>query len=656
MRLEGAATPACNNEVQVAAVHYRTDIDGLRALAVLAVVVFHAFPALLPAGFVGVDIFFVISGFVITRTISHELAEGSFSITRFYGRRIRRLFPALALTLMATLALSWFVLLPDELAAAGRLAVAGGLSVANLQLLNQSGYFDVATSRNPLMHLWSLGVEEQFYLCWPALFMLIAAFRHRRALTVALALASLVLAAMWVTDDPVLAFYSPFSRGWELLIGAVLAMHRSNGSPGALLSPSLRSTLGLALMLVGIFIGTGTNPVVRLDMVIAVVGAALAVSGGEGPAARLLSTSPMRWLGRISYPLYLWHWPLFAFRNLLSDPAADMLAYTLVSTAVAVVLADLTYRFIERPLRRTSAPAMATVASIAALAVPVAFGVLIHVQDGVAGRQVAVANGNAKPTKVGRGKELTLDDCLVGRGGALFEFCVRDAAGPPTAAVWGDSKGHALYWGLLRESRRTDQPRWLLIGNPGCVPSDVAIGKSPCDDGNGAALKALMGEQVRTVLLVFAARSMTAERAKSEQGVKNVAAALLKVGKQVVIVIDNPTVTGQFDRPSACARTLSVPFLKDMAAGKHCNLSYAKHLASTREYRAAVDRIAAAHPGVQLFDMAPVLCDIPGDICPVAKDGKYLYSYGDHISDTANEAAAGLILPTLYPLSAPGKD
>jgi len=635
---------------------YRTDIDGLRALAVLAVVVFHAFPMLLPAGFVGVDIFFVISGFVITRTISHELAQGTFSIIRFYGRRIRRLFPALALSLAGTLALSWFILLPDEFAAAGRLAVAGGLSLANLQLLSQSGYFDEATSRNPLMHLWSLGVEEQFYLCWPAVFVLIAAYRHRRALIVAVALASLALAAWWATRDPVLAFYNPLSRGWELLIGAVLAMPRASGSPGTLLSPSLRSTLGLVLMLTGIFIGTGTNPIVRLDMVIAVVGAALAVSGGEGPVARLLSTPPMRWLGRISYPLYLWHWPLFAFRNLVSDSAADMLAYTLVSTAVAVVLADLTYRFVERPLRRTSATAMATFASIAALAVSVAFGALVHVQEGVPDREVALANGQATTAKVGRGKELTLDDCLVGQGPTAFGFCTRDAAGPPTAAVWGDSKGHALYWGLLRESRRTDQPRWLLIGNPGCVPSNVAIGKSVCDDGNGLALRALMGEHVRTVLLVFATRSMMAGMAEREQGVKNVAAALLKAGKHVVIVIDNPTVTGQFEQPSSCARKLSVPLLKEMAAGKNCNLSYAKHLASTREYRAAIDRIAAAVPGVQLFDMAPFLCDIPGDLCPVAKDGKYLYSYGDHISDTANETAAGLMLPTLYSPRALGKD
>jgi peptidoglycan/LPS O-acetylase OafA/YrhL len=644
------AVPACPNDLADTAGHYRTDIDGLRALAVLAVVVFHAFPALLPAGFVGVDIFFVISGFVITRTISRELVQGTFSITRFYGRRVRRLFPALALSLAGTLGLSWFVLLPEEFAAAGRLAVAGGLSVANLQLMNESGYFDAATSRNPLMHLWSLGVEEQFYLCWPVIFMLSGAWRYRRAFVVMLALISFALAGWWAIQDPVLGFYSPLSRGWELLIGAFLAMRRKIGpSVQARVSASVRSTVGLALVLVGLFIGTGTSPFVKLDMLLPILGAALAVSGGQGPAARLLSTSPMRWLGRISYPLYLWHWPPLAFRNLVGDPADDSVTYTLVSVAVAVVLADFTYRFVERPLRRDSPAEKATVASVVALAIAVAFGAFIYARQGMPDRQVVVANGKANTAKVGQGKELTVDECLVSHGNGSFEFCLRDAAGPPDAAVWGDSKGHALYWGLLRESRRTHRARWMLLASPGCVPSDVTSGISACDHGNDLALKALMREPVRTVVLAFAARSMVGRMENSERGVEHVASALLKAGKRVVIVIDNPTVTEQFDRPSTCARMLRVPLLRDVAAGKRCEVSYARHLALTREYRAALDRIAAAHPDLLFFDMAPFLCDIPRDLCPVARDGKYLYSYGDHISDTANEMAAKLLLPTLYP-------
>ncbi|MFC5496498.1 acyltransferase family protein [Caenimonas terrae] len=633
---------------------YRTDIEGLRALAVLAVVVFHAFPVLLPAGFFGVDIFFVISGFVITRTIARELALGSFSIARFYGRRVRRLFPALALSLAATLGLAWFVLLPDELAAAGRLAVAGGLSVANLQLMNQSGYFDAATSRNPLMHLWSLGVEEQFYLCWPLLFMLLGGWQYRRAVVLVIAVVSFALAGWWAVHDPVLAFYSPLSRGWELLVGAYLAMPRSSGpSRPVLMSASLRSTVGLALMLVGLCIGTGTSSAVRLDMVLPVVGAALAVSGGEGPAAALLSAAPMRWLGSISYPLYLWHWPLLAFRNLVGDPADPAIAYTLVSIVVAVGLADLTYRFVERPVRRAFPARKATMLCVAALALSVALGALLQVDEGVPGRQVVVANGKAATAKLGRGKELAVDGCLVNGGTGAFQFCSQDADGPSDAAVWGDSKAHALYWGLLRESHWTWRSRWLLLANPGCVPSDLPSGIGACDHGNQLALKALLGDQVRTVVLVFAARSMGVQIEGSERGVEHVAAALLKAGKRVVIVIDNPTVTEQFDRPSTCARMLSVPLLKDVAAGKRCNLSYAKHLASTRDYRAALDRIAAAHPALLLLDMAPFLCDIPHDICPVARDGKYLYSYGDHISDTANEMAARLLLPALYPSETP---
>src|ERR1700690_4621222 len=203
---------------------YRPDIDGLRAIAVMLVVNFHAFPEAMPGGFVGVDIFFVISGFLITGIIARELDQQRFSLVGFYNRRIRRIFPALIVVLAATLVLGWLWMLPAAYTQLSADVFASAAFFSNIALLLQSGYFDVESAKKPLLHLWSLGIEEQFYLFWPLLLMLAARLRIR-LLTVALAigLASFVLNVVLIDINPVATFYLPFTRAFELLTGAALA-------------------------------------------------------------------------------------------------------------------------------------------------------------------------------------------------------------------------------------------------------------------------------------------------------------------------------------------------------------------------------------------------------------------------------------------------
>lgn len=207
---------------------YRPDIDGLRAVAVLAVIAFHAYPGLLPGGFIGVDVFFVISGFLITGVILGDLERGTFTFADFYARRIRRIFPALLVVLVAAWIAGWFLLLADEYKSLGRNIAAGALFLSNVSLWTEAGYFDAAAELKPLLHLWSLGIEEQFYIAWPLV--MVIAWRLRGSLvTVAgvIGLVSFVLCVLSADGDPTTAFYLPHTRVWELLVGATLAVAHS---------------------------------------------------------------------------------------------------------------------------------------------------------------------------------------------------------------------------------------------------------------------------------------------------------------------------------------------------------------------------------------------------------------------------------------------
>ncbi len=303
---------------------YRPDIDGLRAVAVLAVVSFHAFPQLTPGGFVGVDVFFVISGFLISTIILKAHAQNTFSYARFYARRIRRIFPALMLMLAASLVFGWFALTPNEFAELGRHAAAGTLFVSNLALWREAGYFDHEAQLKPLLHLWSLGIEEQFYLIWP-LFLL----RFRRATAALVAVVVLSFAAnVWlVHSKPDATFYMPFTRFWELASGALLAqlalMAPNGDALGGLrrFAPFLGDSRALrdALSVAGTLLVLA--PVLRLShtasfpgfwAALPVLGTVALIAAGQRAIInrRLLSAPPMVLIGLISYPLYLWHWPL----------------------------------------------------------------------------------------------------------------------------------------------------------------------------------------------------------------------------------------------------------------------------------------------------------------------------------------------------------
>ena len=349
--------------------HYRSDIDGLRAIAVLAVVAYHALPNRFPGGFIGVDVFFVISGFLISSMILHDLKRDCFSLANFYVSRIRRIFPALILVLVASWVAGWYILEPEAYAMLGRHMIAGAGFASNFILWSEQGYFDPVAESKPLLHLWSLGIEEQFYLIWP--FFLTLASRAKWKIPnwiFALLLISCFINIVAVDTYPIATFYLPFSRFWEFLLGTCLAYLQLNHfialkslqtakafqfSKIEVYMRDVFSLVGLVLILVAIFILSEKSSFPGALALIPTAGATMLIAAGQDSwiNKHLLSYKWMVAIGLISYPLYLWHWPLLTFARMTLLMSEYPRSGIIMMVGIALSLSYLTYHFVEKPLR-----------------------------------------------------------------------------------------------------------------------------------------------------------------------------------------------------------------------------------------------------------------------------------------------------------------
>jgi peptidoglycan/LPS O-acetylase OafA/YrhL len=437
---------------------YRPEIDGLRAIAIVSVVLFHANSTLLPGGYIGVDIFFVISGFLITSIVIKEQKAGQFSFLRFYERRARRILPALLFMLFVITLFCFAYLLPRDLVDYGRLLIYTVLFGANFRLATAPGYFQPSSRENPLLHMWSLAVEEQFYILWPALLLLVLLFctvRQARYAAGALLLCSLALSAVLVSVLPRSAFYHLPSRAWELLAGAVLAL--------GLLPPltkrpaaELLTTAGLILIAVSMVAISEETPFPGLAALPPVIGAALIIYGTASVrtvTGSLLSFQPIVFVGLISYSLYLWHWPLISLAVYLSsNPLTQQEIYALV--IAAIVISIISWRFVERPFRHpapltgmtrlfSSKGKRLAYAAMAVSAVLVGCGSFFQESKGAWWRvPKEVKSLLAEPVLASAGHRNCDQDT---KHGGIFDQCQIGASGGRTGEVviWGDSHaGH----------------------------------------------------------------------------------------------------------------------------------------------------------------------------------------------------------------------
>ena len=437
--------------------HYRPDIDGLRAIAVLSVVIFHAFPEYLGGGFIGVDVFFVISGFLITSLILREQKEQRFSLKHFYAKRIRRIFPALSLVLGFGLVAGWICLNFMEYKQLTKHTGSSAIFITNFMLLREAGYFDNAADTKPMLHLWSLAIEEQFYLAWPLVLMFFKRLpRWLLPVLVVLLLSSFAYSLSLVFKGTLdLDFYSPLSRSWELFLGASLAFGMSRQLAVSTPSRNMAGYVGLILVVMSACFLDKSMPFPGYWALPPTLGAALILFAGMQSNLNrvLLASRPLVSIGLISYPLYLWHWPLLSFARILESqtPGLGLRLFLVLSS---FVFAWLTYQFVEKPIRYSDrCPRAVLWLSLWMLAV-LLMSHAVNRLDGLKFRHHGMLNADPTTLVVGAERGTLQPTCMLAPEDMhLFKWCFNDGkTSPPNYALIGDSKGEALVYSLIRKS------------------------------------------------------------------------------------------------------------------------------------------------------------------------------------------------------------
>lgn len=484
---------------------YRRDVDGLRAVAVLFVIGFHYFPSAFPGGFVGVDVFFVISGFLITSLIHQDVAAGRFSIAEFYGRRIRRIFPALILILLISLGAGFLFMLPDAYRTLGLNTAASAGFVANIALYLQQDYFAPSAELNPLLHIWSLGVEEQFYLVWPLILMMLARGRAAIPVAIGLTVLSFIGNVVQTASDPVASFFLPFSRFWELGAGAVLALLQARA--GHLVrGREWMGWSGLLLLALAMVVIDRDRAFPGWWALVPVAGTVLLIASGEEARANrfFLSHRTLVYIGLISYPLYLWHWPLLVFARIIRFEKEPTILISIGLIIAACFLAHLTYRFVERPIRSRGRLSIKAVSLAVLLVVSGSLGLAVYARDGLPDRF---------PPEIQ--KRVMSQDNSEDVRACVFNSRVRPSlpcdgegpAGTPLVMVWGDSHGIHLAAGLRDLQQKRQDFRLARAFMPGCPPmaeAATAAHHRDCNEANAFARNKI--ELLRPDTVIIAAR------------------------------------------------------------------------------------------------------------------------------------------------------
>jgi peptidoglycan/LPS O-acetylase OafA/YrhL len=386
-----------NNQIipypQLSKSSYRADIDGLRGLQILALIGFHGFPTIVTGGYVGVSIFFVISGYLISSIIFKSLnTKNSIDFFDFYIRRTRRIFPALIVILIAASLLGWILMLPDEYKQLGEYIIGGATFLDNFVAWSQIDYFDERAELKPLLHLWSLGIEEQFYLFWP--FSLWVAWRLRfnlLAITILATTISFILSIYGITENPASTFYAPWTRMWEILIGGILAYihlyHPEYRFKKNAVLTNIFSFVGLSLLFYGIFFYTKQTIFPGPHALIPVIGALLIIAGGESSwiNKRILANKIMIWFGVISYPLYLWHWTLISFTRVVDGGESPVLIRC-ATIVCSIAFSWFTYKAIEDPIRFGGRAIIKSLFLLLCLLLLASFGAYIYLNQGIPNR------------------------------------------------------------------------------------------------------------------------------------------------------------------------------------------------------------------------------------------------------------------------------
>lgn len=626
---------------------YRPEIDGLRAIAILSVVVFHAFPDFLPGGFIGVDTFFVISGFLISSIIFSSLERDRFSLFEFYVRRVRRIFPALIFVLLASFVTGWFVLFTDEYKQLAKHTAAGVGFVQNFILWHESGYFDTSAEAKPLLHLWSLAIEEQFYIFWP----LLMAFVWKRnwsflKITAVIAAVSFsVNIYLLLRGRQIEAFFLPYSRFWELMVGGVLAyisLHR----PQLIAShKNAQASLGLTLICTGLLLLNKGRDFPGWWALLPTLGSFFIISAG--PCAwlnqKLLASKPMVWVGLVSYPLYLWHWPILSYLRITYVEISQ--ATKLAALIASIILAWITYYFIERPIRLKADQRKSFIVLAILLAV-----------IGISAEAIYKFDTLAKPRLESIGQEFLYDRTKLGYidcgdktlHDAGLGYCSRTSQKQIDAILIGDSHADDKYFGISK----LDQDRnWMLIGNHSCPP---VLGINVETTVKDCAQKfedvfTWIGQhpEVKTVVLsYFGSYVLTTSYAADHKvisvgpdtmkisspqnmsrydtfnmGLRTSIERLLRLKKQVVLLVDIPELP-YF--PRDCVR-----------ADRPCLIPMDEVMERQSQNRKMIIELHRTYPSLLVFDPKYMLCNV--ESCSYKNGATIMYRDSHHLTLNGSE-------------------
>jgi len=610
-------------------VQYRPHVDGLRTVAIVPVVLFHADVALFTGGFTGVDVFFVISGFLITSLIVEEIAEDRFTIWNFYKRRALRILPAYLAVLAAVLAASWFILFPDEARALGRSVAAASLFVSNIYFWQVSDYFDPAVETAPLLHTWTLAVEEQYYLLLPVLLMVVARFLGRRYAMVILAGSALSFAlCLWAiaTWREAAAFYLLPTRAWEFGLGSLAAVTALPSRGGARMRAAGAVT-GAALVAWSVFGLDEEASFPGLNAVFPALGAMLLIACAEGNlVGRVLGSRPFVALGRISYSLYLWHWPIIVFWKMQMGSRLGPVDVVAV-VALSLVAATLSFRYVEEPFRRPAMrrrPALringAALASLA-LAGGLGFGLVGGAERwGSYPRELARIADYADYRA-----DLEVHPCLIHAGvpgqAQAFEprTCLAADATRPTLLVLGDSHAEHLM-AAIEDAFPTLNVQ--AAGATGCPPTLDVEGDWYCPEVIGRVLREHVPRGGVDAVMLSARWS-----ADDIDSLQQTVDYLLRHVEEVVILGPTPEYLGSF--PLLLARTLRYG---DDDVGRFLD----------PEIRALDRRMAAEDWGsARYVSLYNLIC--PEDCRRFTEEGvPYFADYGHYTRAAAREIAEDL--------------
>lgn len=666
---------------------YRPYIDGLRAVAILSVVGFHNFPWLIKGGYVGVDIFFVISGFLISAMIFQAVEENTFSYMNFYARRIKRLFPALSIILFVTLVFGYFFAFPDELQLIGKHVAGSMVFISNIIYYREAGYFDTSAELKPLLHLWSLGIEEQYYILWPLLVALL--FKRLRSFLPIIVLfitASFFLNIMFISKHPTATFYLPITRFWELLIGSLLAyisikhgcviesIKRSFKSHPrvALKLHDIFAWIGAVLIITSIFFITKNKHFPGYRALLPTIGAFLIIAAGQRAwiNQKILAHRYFIFIGLISYPLYLWHWSLLTFFRIIVEEPSSQVRILIILTSI--FLAWLTYKFIEIPIRFGKQTKINSLLLIVVLILLGVVGAYMYKSNGLPDRSFIknmrlLTNDLSYDTS-----KIPYFPCPphLKNSNPNLNYCLQSAKRPPNAAVFGDSHADHIFHGIAKIDRTRN---WVLAGNSSCEPviginiegGDV----SHCKERINNIIHYLKNEKrIQLVVLsffgnifkdtAFAADHVNAHvgppilKISSEEnsalknradlfqyGIEKTVSELESAGKKIVIIIDVPELPFL---PRDCIPRR----LFNSGVIKQCGISKEIILKRQNQLRVILSKIKSNHPNIRIYDPLGFMCNEKN--CRVKIDNILLYRDSHHLSIRGSELFAKDFIPWLY--------